>query len=167
MPITFVKGNYFGTPLYTMCQINKGDDKRQGLRTGGLAGGGGGGRYEAQRVKGGIHVITCNLTASASHLLVSAVPRIRITVSKSPFLIRVEKCMNCHTISPGSYISWHKGAAHPLPSHCLLTPLLPPPHISPLRVILCIISLWPHFPCFSNSLFVPVSQRGRGFLAAM
>jgi hypothetical protein len=24
-----------------------------------------------------------------------------------------------------------------------------------------------HFPCFSNSLFVPVSQRGRGFLAAM
>ncbi len=53
-------------------------------------GGGGRGRYEAQRVKGGFHVITCNLTASASHLLVSAVPRIRITVSKSPFLIELE-----------------------------------------------------------------------------
>ncbi len=65
--------------------------------------------------------------------------------------------MYCHTISPGSYISWHKGAAHPLPYHCLLTSL-PPPHISPLRVILCIISLWPHFPCFSNSLFVPVHK---------
>ncbi len=77
--------------------------------------GGGRGRYEAQRVKGGFHVITCNLTASASHLLVFAVPRIRITVSKSPFFNGVGKYMYCHTISPGSYISWHKGAAHPLP----------------------------------------------------
>jgi hypothetical protein len=55
VPVIFVKGNYFGTPLYTMCWINEGNDKR---------------------VKGGFHVITCNLTASASHLLVSAVPRI-------------------------------------------------------------------------------------------
>jgi hypothetical protein len=38
----FVKGNYFGTPLYTTCWINKGDDKRRGLRTGGGAGKGGG-----------------------------------------------------------------------------------------------------------------------------
>jgi hypothetical protein len=113
-------------------------------------------------VKAGFHVITCDLTASASHLLVSAVPWIRITVSKSPFLIRVEKYMYCHTISPSSCISWYKGAAHTLPSHCLLTSL-PPPHISPLRVILCTISLWPHFPCFSNSLFIPLSQRGHGF----
>ncbi len=50
-------------------------------------GGGGMGRYEARRVKGAFWVITCNLIASASHLLVSAVPRIWITVSKSPFLI--------------------------------------------------------------------------------
>ncbi len=49
MPITLVKGNYFGTPLYTMCQINKGDDKRQGLRTGGGAGGGGGGGADTRR----------------------------------------------------------------------------------------------------------------------
>ncbi len=27
MPITFVKGDYFGTPLCTMCWINEGDDK--------------------------------------------------------------------------------------------------------------------------------------------
>jgi len=127
--------------------------------------GGGRGRYEAQRVKGGFHVITCNLTASASHLLVSAVPRIRITVSKSPFFNRVGKYMYCHTICPGSYISWHKGAEHPLPLSPHFTP--PPFHISSLRVILCIISLWPHF------LFSPIpfsfqfSHRGCGFLAAM
>ncbi len=66
------------------------------------------GRYEAQRVKEEFHVITYDLTASASHLLVSAVPRIRITVSKSPFLIRVEKYMCCHTMSPGSHVSWYK-----------------------------------------------------------
>ena len=92
--------------------------------------GGGRGRYEAQRVKGGFHVITCNLTASASHLLVSAVPRIRITVSKSPFFNRVGKYMYCHTISPGSYISWHKGAAHPLPP--TVSSLPPPPHLTPV-----------------------------------
>ncbi len=86
VPMIFIKGNYFGTPLCTTCRINKGDDKKRTLRTGGGAGGGRGrGRYEAQRVKEAFHVITCDLTASASHLLVSAVPRIRITVSKSPF----------------------------------------------------------------------------------
>ncbi len=29
VPITFVKGNYFGPPLYTMCWINKGGDKER------------------------------------------------------------------------------------------------------------------------------------------
>jgi hypothetical protein len=28
-PVIFVKGNYFGTPLYTMCGINEGNDKRR------------------------------------------------------------------------------------------------------------------------------------------
>ncbi len=70
--------------------------------------------------------------------------------------------MYCHTISPGSLISWYKGAAPP-PSHYLFTSSPPPLHISPLRVILCTICLWPHFPCYSNSLFVPISQRGCGF----
>ena len=32
MPITFVKGNCFGTPLCTTCKINKGDDKKRTLR---------------------------------------------------------------------------------------------------------------------------------------
>jgi hypothetical protein len=83
MPVTFFKGNYFGTPLCTTCKINEGDDKDRSLRKRGRPGGGGGGRgrYEAQRVNAGFHVITCDLTASASRLLVSAVPRIRITVS--------------------------------------------------------------------------------------
>jgi hypothetical protein len=44
--------------------------------------------------------------------------------------------MYCHTISPGSCISWHKGAAHPLPSHCLLTSL-PPPLIPHPCVLYC------------------------------
>ena len=52
---------------------------------------GGRGRYEARRVKGAVSIITCNLAASATHHLVSVVPRIQITVSKKiPFLIRVE-----------------------------------------------------------------------------
>ncbi len=29
VPIIFVKGNYFGTPLYTMCWINEGGDKKR------------------------------------------------------------------------------------------------------------------------------------------
>jgi hypothetical protein len=29
VPVIFVKGNYFGTPLYTMCWINEGNDKRR------------------------------------------------------------------------------------------------------------------------------------------
>jgi hypothetical protein len=29
VPIVFVKGNYFGTPLYTTCWINKGGDKER------------------------------------------------------------------------------------------------------------------------------------------
>ena len=51
--------------------------------------GGGRGRdiYEAQRVKGKLHVITCDLASAAAHHLVSTNPRVRITVSKSPFFI--------------------------------------------------------------------------------
>ena len=29
VPMIFVKGNYFGTPLYTMCWINEGGDKKR------------------------------------------------------------------------------------------------------------------------------------------
>jgi hypothetical protein len=29
VPVFFVKGNYFGTPLYAMCWINEGGDKEQ------------------------------------------------------------------------------------------------------------------------------------------
>ena len=59
--------------------------------------------------------------------------------------------MYCHTISPGSLISWYKGAAPPpLPLSLHFIPP-PPPHISPLRVILCTGSLWPHFPCIPIS----------------
>jgi hypothetical protein len=37
---------------------------------------GGRGRYEARKVKGAVSIITSNLAASATHHLVSAVPRI-------------------------------------------------------------------------------------------
>ena len=165
MPIIFIKGSCVETPLYTMCWVNKDGDKGQVWEQGEELGGWGRGRYEVRRVKGAFSVITCNLTASATNLLVSAVPRIWIAVSKSPFLIGLKSYVYCHTISPGSYISWHKGAAHPLPP--TVFSLHPPPHISSLRVILCIISLWPQF------LFSPIpfsfqfSQRGCGFLVAM
>ena len=32
MPITFVKGNYFGTPLCTTCKSNEAGDKDRSLR---------------------------------------------------------------------------------------------------------------------------------------
>ncbi len=112
MPIIFIKGSCLESPLYTMCWINEDGDKGQ-VREQGEELGGGGGWYEARRVKGAFSVITCNLTASATHLLVSAVPRIWIAVSKSPFLIGLESYMYCHTISPGSYKSLCKGAARP------------------------------------------------------
>jgi hypothetical protein len=32
MQVTFVKGNYFGTPLCTTCKINRAGDKGQSLR---------------------------------------------------------------------------------------------------------------------------------------
>ncbi len=67
----------------------KDGDKGRAMRTG-RSWGGGRGRYEARRVKGAFSVITCNLTASAIHLLVSVVPRIWIEVSKSPFSIELK-----------------------------------------------------------------------------
>ena len=45
----FVKGNYFGTPLYTTCKSSEGGDKDPSLRNKGRSwyGGGGRGRYKA------------------------------------------------------------------------------------------------------------------------
>ncbi len=54
---------------------DKDGDKGQAMRTGGGAEGGRG-RYESRRVKRAVSVITCNLTALATHHLVSVVPRI-------------------------------------------------------------------------------------------
>ena len=45
----FIKGNYFGTPLCTMCWINEGDDKDRSLRKRGGPGGGGGGGADTRR----------------------------------------------------------------------------------------------------------------------
>ncbi len=54
MPGTFVKGNYFGTPLYTTCKSNEGGDKDPGLRNKGRSWyeGKGGGAGQIQGVKG-------------------------------------------------------------------------------------------------------------------
>ena len=45
----FVKGNYFGTPLFTTCKSNEGGDKHPSLRNKGRSRceGGGRGRYKA------------------------------------------------------------------------------------------------------------------------
>ncbi len=90
MPIIFIKGICVETPLYTMCWGNKDGNKGKAMRKGGGAEGRGRGRYEARRVKRAVSIITCNLTASATHRLVSVVPRILIDVSKSPFLIELK-----------------------------------------------------------------------------
>jgi hypothetical protein len=54
MPSTFVKGNYFGTPLYTTCKSNEGGDKDLSLRNKGRSWyeGEGGGAGQIQGVKG-------------------------------------------------------------------------------------------------------------------
>ena len=58
------------------CAVQQADgDKGQAMRKGGGAEGGRG-RYKARRVKGAASIITCNLAASATHHLVSVVPRI-------------------------------------------------------------------------------------------
>ena len=80
-----------GHPCIPRVRVDTGSDKRPGMRKKGGAGGegrggrGGGDIYEAQRVKGKLHVITCDLASAAAHHLVSTNPRVRITVSKSPF----------------------------------------------------------------------------------
>ncbi len=55
MPVTFVKGSCFGTPLYTTCKSNEGGDKRPSLRKKGRSlyeGEGGEGAGQIQGVKG-------------------------------------------------------------------------------------------------------------------
>ena len=81
-----------GHPCIPRVRVDTGSDKRPGLERGGGAGGRGGGRgggdkYEAQRVNAELHVINCDLASAAAHLLVSTNPRVRITVSKSPFFM--------------------------------------------------------------------------------
>ena len=82
-----------GHPCIPRVRVDTGSDKRPGLRKKGRSwrGGGGGERgrdkYEAQRVNAELRVINCDLASAAAHLLVSTNPRVRITVSKSPFFI--------------------------------------------------------------------------------
>ncbi len=56
VPVIFVQGNCFGTPLYTMCWINEGNDKRllweQGAE---LVGGGGGGAHNGPKGLNGVY----------------------------------------------------------------------------------------------------------------
>ena len=78
-----------GHPCIPRVRVDTGSDKAgyekegRSWRRGG--GRGGGDIYEAQRVKAKLHVITCDLASAAAHHLVSTNPRVRITVSKSPF----------------------------------------------------------------------------------
>ncbi len=62
--------------------------EKEGAELAGRGGGSGGGDiYEAQRVNAELHGITCDLASAAAHHLVSTNPRVRITVSKSPFFM--------------------------------------------------------------------------------
>ncbi len=49
VPVFFVKGNYFGTPLYAMCWINEGGDKEQLWEQGAELGGGGEGQIRGAK----------------------------------------------------------------------------------------------------------------------
>ena len=49
MPITFVKGNCFGTPLYTTCKSNEGGNKDPSLRNKGRSWYEGGGGADTRR----------------------------------------------------------------------------------------------------------------------
>jgi len=49
MPIIFVKGNYFGTPLYTTCKSNEAGDKGRSLGNKGRSWYGGGGGADTRR----------------------------------------------------------------------------------------------------------------------
>ena len=80
-----------GHPCIPRVRVDTGGDKAgyekegRSWRRGGGGGRGGGDIYEAQRVNAELHVINCDLASAAPHLLVSTNPRVRITVSKSPF----------------------------------------------------------------------------------
>ncbi len=52
MPTTFVKEDYFGTPLCTTCKSNEGGDKDPNLRNRGRGWSGGGGEGQIQGLKG-------------------------------------------------------------------------------------------------------------------
>ncbi len=72
--------------------------------------------------------------------------------------------MYCHTISPGSYISWHKGAAHPLPPTVFSLHSPPPLFISHPCLLYCALLACDRIFLVSPiPFFVPVSQRGCGF----
>ena len=49
VPVIFVKGKYFVTPLYTMCWINKGSDKKRLWEQGAELGGGGEGQIRGAK----------------------------------------------------------------------------------------------------------------------
>jgi hypothetical protein len=76
-----------GHPCIPRVRVDTGSDKAGYEKEGRSWRRGGGDIYEAQRVKGKLHVITCDLASAAAHHLVSTNPRVRITVSKSPFFI--------------------------------------------------------------------------------
>ncbi len=107
--------------------------RTEAWETGGGAGKGGGrGWYKAWRVNAGFHVVTCDLTATASHLLVSAVPWIRITVSKSPFFNKSWKVyvLSYHFTRLAYKLAQKEPPPPPLPLFLHFIPPLPS-HLTP------------------------------------
>ena len=118
-----------------------------------MRGRGGAGQIQGVKVNVELHVITCDLTATAPHLLASAVPWIRITVSKSPFFNESWKVyvLSYHFAQP-AYKLIQRSRPPPLPLHFTHPPPPTFPHISSLRVIPCTISLTA-FSLFIQSSF--------------
>ena len=145
-----------GHPCVPHVRVTRLAIRAEAWDTGGGAVGGG----EAQRVNAGFHVITCDLTASASHLLVSAVPRIRITVSKSPFFNKSWKVyvLSYHFTQPAYKLTQRSRPPPPPPlSHCLFTSHPPLPFTSHPCVLYYVLLVWLHFPCSSCFPFIFVS----------
>ncbi len=150
-----------GHPCVPRVRVTRLAIRAEAWETGGRAGKGGGGRgkYEAQRVNVVFHVITCDLTATASHLLASAVPWIRITVSKSPFFNKSWKVyvLSYHSAQPAYKLIQRNRSPPPPTVSSLHAP--PPPHlfISHPCVLYHVLLAWLHFPCSSYFPFIFIS----------
>ena len=83
MPIIYIKGSFYETPLHGHVRSDKQDgDKGRGMRRRWSPRAWGGG---VRRVGYSWSTITCNLAVATRHHRISTIPRIQIAVSQFPF----------------------------------------------------------------------------------